>query len=59
MRQRFKQQTTLGITPINEVKFPLGVDNVSLIDEELLFEINKLVVEHGHNLLKKRRTNKP
>jgi hypothetical protein len=23
MRQRFQQQTTLGITPINEVKFPL------------------------------------
>ena len=23
MRQRFQQQTTLGITPIHEVKFPL------------------------------------
>ena len=23
MRHRFQQQTTLGITPINEVKFPL------------------------------------
>ena len=30
------------------------VDNVSLIDEDLLREINLLVVEHGHNLLKKK-----
>lgn len=41
---------------IEEVAFAYQtiVDNVSLIDEELLFEINKLVVEHGHNLLKKK-----
>lgn len=158
MRQRFKQQTTLGITPINEVKFPLPsrdelppvllalqhifitpelnekiflllekkvsagkkqtsrrgmdlwhilvlavvrqsldtnwdrlehianydvllrkilgvhvekfgieemdfayqtiIDNVSLIDEVLLQEINLLVVEHGHNLLKKKKKKK-
>lgn len=158
MRQRFKQQTTLGITPINEVKFPLRsrdelppvllalqhifitpelnekiflllekkvsagkkqtgrrgmdlwhilvlavvrhsldtnwdrlehianydvllrkilgvhvekfgieemdfayqtiIDNVSLIDEVLLQEINLLVVEHGHNLLKKKEEEK-
>jgi hypothetical protein len=30
------------------------VDNVSLIDEDLLLQINMLVVEHGHNLLKKK-----
>lgn len=30
------------------------VDNVSLINEELLQKINALVVEHGHNLLKKK-----
>jgi IS5 family transposase len=43
---------------IEEVEFAYQtiVDNVSLIDEELLFEINKLVVEHGHNLLKKKTT---
>jgi IS5 family transposase len=36
------------------------VDNVSLIDDNLLGEINLIVVEHGHNLLKKkRRRNKP
>lgn len=154
MRQRFQQQTTLGITPINEVKFPLRsrdelppvlmalqhifitpelnekvfallenkvvnnkkktgrkgmdlwhilvlavirhtldtnwdrlehistydillrkilgvhveklgieetefayqtiVDNVSMIDDELLLQINMLVVQYGHNLLKKK-----
>ncbi|MBC7382530.1 MAG: ISNCY family transposase [Bacteroidia bacterium] len=30
------------------------IDNVSLIDEELLFEINDIVVKHGQLLLKKR-----
>ena len=30
------------------------VDNVSLIDDELLLQINLLVVQHGHNLLKKK-----
>ena len=30
------------------------VDNVSLIDEELLQQINLMVVEEGHNLLKKK-----
>jgi IS5 family transposase len=30
------------------------VDNVSLIDDDLLKEINLLVVEHGHDLLKKK-----
>jgi IS5 family transposase len=33
------------------------VDNVSLIDEDLLRQINLLVVEHGHNLLKKKTKN--
>jgi hypothetical protein len=32
------------------------VDNVSLIDEELLKNINALVTEHGQNLLKKKKT---
>ncbi len=30
------------------------VDNVSLIDDDVLHQINLLVVEHGHNLLKKK-----
>lgn len=30
------------------------VDNVSLIEEELLLQINLMVVEEGHNLLKKK-----
>ena len=34
------------------------VDNVSMIDEDLLHQINLLVVEHGHNLLKKKTKNK-
>jgi hypothetical protein len=29
------------------------VDNVSMIDDDLLHQINLLVVEHGHKLLKK------
>lgn len=41
---------------IDEVEFAYQtiVDNVSLIDEELLLQINMLVVKFGHNLLKKK-----
>ena len=41
---------------IEEIEFAYQtiVDNVSLIDDELLHQINLLVVEHGHNLLKKK-----
>ena len=41
---------------IEEIEFSYQaiVDNVSLIDEELLHNINALVVEHGQNLLKKK-----
>ncbi len=41
---------------IEEVEFAYQtiVDNVSLIDDELLLQINKLVVAHGHDLLKKK-----
>ena len=31
------------------------VDNVSLIDDELMQQINHIVVEHGHKLLKKKK----
>lgn len=34
------------------------VDNVSMIDEDLLHQINLLVVEYGYNLLKKKTKNK-
>ena len=57
MRKRFEQQLIIGATPISETKFPLrsrDEDNVSLIDEELLFEINDLVVKHGQLLFKKK-----
>ncbi len=37
-----------------EFSYQTIVDNVSLIDEGLLLQINTLVVEHGHNLLKKK-----
>lgn len=41
---------------IEEIDFAYQtiVDNVSLIDDDLLKEINLLVVEHGHDLLKKK-----
>src|SRR5438270_3688637 len=41
---------------IAEVEFAYQtiVDNVSLIEEQLLLQINQLVVVHGHNLLKKK-----
>ena len=41
---------------IEEIEFAYQtmVDNVSLIDDELLHQINLIVVEHGHNLLKKK-----
>ena len=41
---------------IAEVEFAYQtiVDNVSMIDDELLGQINQLVVAHGHNLLKKK-----
>jgi transposase, IS5 family len=41
---------------IEEIEFAYQtiVDNVSLIDDTLLQQINLIVVEHGHNLLKKK-----
>jgi len=41
---------------IEEVAFAYQtiVDNVSLIDDQLLLQINQMVVGHGHNLLKKK-----
>jgi hypothetical protein len=41
-----------------EFAYQTIVDNVSMIDEDLLKEINLLVVEHGHNLLKKKEEEK-
>ncbi|MFH0865259.1 MAG: hypothetical protein V1904_03640 [Bacteroidota bacterium] len=37
-----------------EFKYQTIVDNVSMIDEELLQQINRIVVEHGQILLKKK-----
>ncbi len=37
-----------------EFAYQTIVDNVSLIDDDLLHQINLLVTEHGHNLLKKK-----
>ena len=41
----------------NEIKFDYQtiLDNVSLVDETLLEEVNQLVLETGHQLLKKRK----
>jgi len=41
---------------IEEMEFAYQtiVDNVSLIDDELLLQINLIVVKYGHNLLKKK-----
>jgi transposase, IS5 family len=41
---------------IEEIEFAYQtiVDNVSLIDDDLLHQINLIVVEHGHYLLKKK-----
>ena len=38
-----------------EFEYQNILDNVSLIDEELLYQINQVVVEAGHRLLKKKR----
>lgn len=42
---------------IEEIEFAYQtmIDNVSLIDDELLRQINLMVIEHGHNLLKKKK----
>jgi hypothetical protein len=40
-----------------EFNYQTIVDNVSLMDEALLIKINELVVKHGHDLLKKKKTN--
>jgi IS5 family transposase len=37
-----------------EFAYQTIVDNVSLIDDDLLHQINLLVTEHGHSLLKKK-----
>ena len=38
-----------------EFAYQTIIDNVSLLDEEMLLEINQLVVKHGQILLKKKR----
>jgi hypothetical protein len=42
---------------MEEKEFPYQtmVDNVSLVDESLLEQINQIVAEHGHTLLKKKK----
>ena len=42
-----------------KIEFPYQsiLDNVQLIDEELLQQINWLIVEAGHSLLKKKNKN--
>jgi IS5 family transposase len=42
---------------MEEKEFPYQtmVDNVSLVDESLLQQINQIVAEHGHKLLKKKK----
>ena len=37
-----------------EFAYQTIIDNVSLIDEDLLYQINEIVVSHGHDLLKKK-----
>ena len=46
--------TRFGMEEI-EFEYQNILDNVSLIDEELLYQINTIVVEAGHQLLKKKR----
>jgi hypothetical protein len=38
-----------------EFAYQTIIDNVSLIDEDLLYQINEIVVSHGHDLLKKKK----
>lgn len=45
--------TKFGIEEI-EFEYQNILDNVSLIDEDLLYQINQVVVEAGHQLLKKK-----
>ena len=45
--------TKFGMEEI-EFEYQNILDNVSLIDEELLYQINQVVVEAGHQLLKKK-----
>ena len=45
--------TKFGMEEI-EFAYQNILDNVSLIDEELLYQINQVVVEAGHRLLKKK-----
>ncbi len=45
--------TKFGIAEI-EFEYQNILDNVSLIDEDLLYQINQVVVEAGHQLLKKK-----
>ena len=41
-----------------EFEYQNILDNVSLIDEQLLYQINTIVVEAGHQLLKKKKKTK-
>ena len=46
--------TRFGMEEI-EFEYQNILDNVSLIDEDLLYQINQVVVEAGHQLLKKKK----
>jgi len=46
--------TRFGLEEI-EFEYQIILDNVSLIDEELLYQINTIGVEAGHQLIKKKR----
>jgi IS5 family transposase len=48
--------TKFGIEEI-EFEYQNILDNVSLITDELLYKINELVVEAGHQLIKKKKAN--
>ena len=54
IRQILGVETELIGMEAKEFPYQTIVDNVSLIDEELLQQINRIVVEHGHKLLKKK-----
>jgi hypothetical protein len=47
--------TRFGMEEI-EFEYQHILDNVSLTDEELLYQINTIAVEAGHQLLKKKKT---
>ena len=54
LRQIMGIEKGIGHEPV-EISYQNIIDNVSLLDDETVKELNNVIVEFGHDVLKKKR----